>query len=114
MHSEALSKLVNRPKWQTLLGVAAIFLVWFFTMRGALDRYSDLPVASSVLAGILNAAMIYILVSLINAPESVAKEIDRELGHQIEILDDELNTLKEKYVALQQEHAKLLKQKSTP
>ena len=83
MHSDALSKYMNRPKWQTWLGVAAIFLVWFFAMRGALDRYSDLPVVSSVLAGILNAAMIYILVSLINEPESVATEIDRELGHHI-------------------------------
>lgn len=81
-------------------------------MKGALDRYSDLPVASTVLGVIMNAAMLYIFFALINEPDSTAREIDRELGNHIEILDDELNALKEKYEELQQEHTKLLKQAS--
>lgn len=112
MYSEALSKYTNRPKWKNWLGVVSIFLVWIYVMKGALDRYSELPVASTVLGFILNAAMVYIVIVLINEPDSIAKEIDRELGNHIETLDYELNTLKEKYEALQQEHSKLLKQAS--
>lgn len=111
-YSKALEKYKSRPKWQDWLGVVSIFLVWIFVMKGALDRYSDLPVASTVSGVIMNAAMIYILVALINTPDSTAREIDRELGNQIEILDNELNALKEKYETLQQEHTKLLKQAS--
>ena len=44
--------------------------------------------------------------------EPLAKKIDLELGERIEGLDYALNVLTEKYAALQQENAKLLKQNS--
>jgi hypothetical protein len=111
-YSKALEKYKSRPKWQEWLGVISIFLVWIYVLKGALDRYSELPIASTVAGVILNGAMLYIWLFLITAPDSTAREIDRELGNHIEILDDELNTLKEKYETLQEEHTKLLEQAS--
>jgi hypothetical protein len=113
MYSEALSEHVNRPKWQNWLGVLSIFLVWGVVIKGAGEGYSDHPVTSMVVLGILNAAMIYILF-LIESNDAAAKKVDRELGGRIVGLDYELDVLREKYVALQKEHTELLTQTSKP
>ena len=88
-------------------------LVWLFATSCALAGYGDHPFVSSVLMLVVTGALLNIFLTMSDY-EPVAKKIDLELGEQIERLDYELEVLTEKYVALQQEHAKLLKQKSTP
>lgn len=110
-YSKALEKYQSKPKWQTWLGLISIFFVWILIIKVSGENYQTHRFASTVLGIMANGAMLYIWI-LIGWGESTAQAVDRELGHHIEILDDELNMLKEKHEALQQEHTKLLKQTS--
>lgn len=110
-YSKALEKYQSKPKWQNWLGVISIFLVWILVIKGTAENYQTHRFASTIFGVIANGAMLYIWF-LIGSAESTATAVDRELGNHIESLDYELNMLKEKHEALQQEHTKLLKQTS--